>query len=272
MTSRQRGELIGDRLLALMLAVAVVFSLAPLVILALFSFNDFPYYSLPLKGITTSWYGDLFADRQIGQGLGNSLQIGLMVAIIATLLGTSFAVGGARLQNRSTKFLLAAGLLPLVTPALVLAIGSQILFVQIGLPLSKMTVILAQATAFTPFVVLLVAARLANFQWSLVHAARDLGAGPWAAFRTAILPAIRPAIISGFLVAFLMSFSDFIIGFFTGRGFFTLPALIYSMQRVGISPMLLACATVIVVAALIGAVAARGVLVSVTQRRRNSSV
>lgn len=267
MTPRGGGERFGDNAMRVVLVVALLFSLVPLLVLAVFSVNDFPYYSLPLRGFTTHWYGDLFADRQIGDGLGTSLGIGVMVALVATVLGTMFAVGGAQVQSRRGKAIFGLGLLPLVTPALVLAIGSQILFVQGGVPLSRFTVTAAQATAFTPFVVLMVSARLANFQWNLVHAARDLGAGPWRAFVAALLPAIRPGIVSGFLIAFLMSFSDFVIGFFTGRGFYTLPSLIYSMQRVGISPMLLAYATVVVLVSLIAALAGRGALVTVTKRR-----
>lgn len=267
MIARQRGEKIGDRLLQAILLAALFFSLAPLAVLAVFSVNDFPFYSLPLKGFTIEWYDQLFRDEQIGSGLSNTLQIGVMVAVLSTLLGTTFAIAGAMTAERWGKALLAAGLLPLVTPALVLAIGSQILFVEAGIQLSKLTVVIAQATAFTPFVVLMVTARLGNFQWNLLHAARDLGAGPVRAFRVAMLPVIRPGIISGFLLAFLMSFNDFILGFFTGRGFFTLPSLIYSMQRVGISPMLLAYATVVTVLTLVLALTARRVLVSISQRR-----
>lgn len=267
MMPRQRGERIGDRLLLAMLVAALFFSLAPLLVLAVFSVNDFPFYSLPLKGFTLEWYDQLFKDEQIASGLTNSLEIGILVAVVASILGTAFGIGGAMVTRRWGKAVFAAGLLPLVTPALVLAIGSQILFVESGIPLSKLTVVIAQATAFTPFVVLMVTARLGNFQWSLLHAARDLGAGPFRAFQVAMLPVIRPGIISGFLLAFLMSFNDFILGFFTGRGFFTLPSLIYSMQRVGISPMLLAYATVIAVLTLILALTARRVLVSIAQRR-----
>ncbi|MBK5232154.1 MAG: ABC transporter permease [Thermoleophilia bacterium] len=250
-----------------MVGFALVFSLGPLLVLAVFSFNDFPYYSLPLKGFTTQWYSELFANEQIGDGLGTSLIIGGLVSVLATVLGTVFALGGARVQSRRGKVLFGLGLIPLVTPALVLGIGSQIVFVQAGIPLSKLTVTIAQATAFTPFVVLMVTARLTNFQWNLLHAARDLGAGPGQAFRAAVLPAVRPGIVSGFLIVFLMSFSDFIIGFFTGRGFYTLPSLLYSMQRVGISPMLLAYATVIVLVALAVALTLRSVFISIAQRR-----
>lgn len=267
MSTRGRGELFGDRLLAVGLALMLIFSLAPLAVLAVFSVNDFPYFSLPFRGITGQWYRDLFDNEQVGESLGISLVIALLTACLATVLGASFAIGGAHVIGRRAKTALGLGLLPLVTPSLVLAIGSQILFVQVGIPLSRLTVVATQTTAFAPFVVLMVAARLANYEWNLLHAARDLGAGPWQAFRTAMLPAIRPGLISGFLIAALMSFSDFILGFFTGRGFVTLPSLIYSMQRIGISPMLLAYSTVVVVVAAVVAMVARSALVSISNRR-----
>lgn len=270
--NRGLGERLGDRLLAVALIAVLLFSLVPLVVLAVFSVNDFPYFSFPFRGITSHWYEDLFADDQIGTSLGISLTISLVTAILATVLGAAFAIGGAQMAHRRGRILMGIGLLPLVTPVLVLAIGSQVLFVQAGVSLSRATVIVTQTTAFAPFVVLIVAARLGNFEWNLLHAARDLGAGPWQAFRTAMLPAIRASLISGFLIASLLSFSDFILGFFTGRGFITLPSLIYSMQRIGISPMLLAYSTVVVVAAALVASAGRGALVSITKRRGGADV
>lgn len=264
---RGRGERAGDRLLAAGLGALLLFSLVPLAVLAVFSLNDFPYFSLPFRGVTTHWYDDLLANEEIGDSLGVSAGIALVTAVVATLLGATFAIGGARVTRRGGRLAMGAGLLPLVTPALVLAIGAQLLYVQAGVPLSRATVVATQATAFAPFVVLMVAARLSNFEWNLLHAARDLGAGPWRAFVAAMLPAIRPGLVSGFLIAALMSFSDFILGFFTGRGFVTLPSLIYSMQRVGISPMLLAYSTVVVAAAALVSFAGRGALVTVTKRR-----
>ena len=176
-------------------------------------------------------------------------------------------MGAARLNSKRLRWLLGLGFAPLVTPVLMIAIGLQVLFVRIGLPLSPITVVIGHVTTFTPLVILVVSARLANFDWSLVSAARDLGAGPWTAFRTAVLPTIRPGLFSGFLISFLMSFNDFVIGFFTGRGFVTLPSLIYSMQRVGISPMLLAYGTVLVIAALVAALTARSALVGIAKKR-----
>ena len=267
MRARGRGERIGDIALRLLLLFLVVFSLLPLITLSIFSVNDFPYYSLPFRGFTTHWYSELVRNQQIGPSLTISVQIALGSAILATCLGGLFTMGAARPGSKRLRWLLGLGFAPLVTPTLMIAIGLQVLFVRIGLPLSPLTVIIGHVTTFTPLVVLVVSARLANFEWSLVDAARDLGAGPWTAFRTAVLPTIGPGLFSGFLITFLMSFNDFVIGFFTGRGFVTLPSLIYSMQRVGISPMLLAYGTVLVIAALVAALTARGALVGIAKKR-----
>jgi spermidine/putrescine transport system permease protein len=245
----------------------VLFTLAPLIVLAAFSVNDFPYFSFPFRGLTFRWYSQLFADQQIGPSLEVSLQIALATALIAVPLGASFALGAARARSPRLRAFLMLGFLPLVTPTLIIAVGMEVLFVRTGLPLSRTTVIIGNATAFTPFVILVVTARLANFDWPLVHAARDLGAGPWQAFRTAVLPTLRPALISGLLISFLMSFNNFVIGFFLSRGFITLPSLIYSMNQTGVLPEVVSYSTGLVVAAFVTALTARRVLLNVTKHR-----
>jgi ABC-type spermidine/putrescine transport system permease subunit II len=233
----------SDYALALVTGALVVFSLFPLVTIAVFSFNDFPYYSFPLRGFTTRWYSQLFHDTDIRDAFWTSLSMTLAVALISTVLGTCYSFAVARLSGRRQMLGLLLGLAPLLTQVLMLAIGSQVLFVEAGIPLSKATVVLAQTMAFTPFVILVMVARLVSFPWSLPAAARDLGASWPRALVHVTLPIVRPALQSGFLVAFLLPFNEFVLAFFTGRGFNNLPILTYSRQRLGIDPSLLAQAT-----------------------------
>jgi ABC-type spermidine/putrescine transport system permease subunit II len=257
----------SDYLLAVLTGGLVAFSLFPLVTIAIFSFNDFPYYSFPLRGFTTGWYSEFFQDTEIRDAFWNSLSVTLVVAVAATLLGASYSFAVARLSGRRQMLALLLGLAPLITPVLMLAIGSQVLFVQAGIPLSKLTVILAQTMAFTPFVILVMVARLFSFPWSLPAAARDLGASAPRAFFHVTLPIVRPALQSGFLVAFLLPFNEFILAFFTGRGFNTLPILTYSRQRLGISPTLLAQATLTIAVVAVVAFSVQSMIANFAKRR-----
>jgi ABC-type spermidine/putrescine transport system permease subunit II len=238
--SRRTGS---DYVLGAVTGLFVAFSLLPLAVVAVFSFNDFPYYSLPLRGFTTEWYTKLFDDSDLRSAFWNSVSLTLVVAVISTVLGALYAFSVARLSGRRQMLALLLGLAPLVTPVLMLAVGSQVLYVEMGMPLSKLTVVLTQTMAFTPFVILVMVARLFSFPWSLPAAARDLGASWWQAFFHVTLPIVRPALQSGFMVAFLLPFNEFVLGFFTGRGFNNLPILTYSRQKLGIDPSLLAQAT-----------------------------
>ena len=115
------------------------------------------------------------------------------------------------------------------------------------MPLSRLTVVVAHTTYAVPFVALTVIAALLTFDPTLEVAARDLGAGRWQTFSRVTLPVIWPAVRGGALIALLLSFNEFIIAFHTAAGFFTLPVLIYSMQRVGLRPDLLAYSTLLLV-------------------------
>jgi ABC-type spermidine/putrescine transport system permease subunit II len=257
----------SDYLLAGVTGALVLFSLFPLLTIALFSVNDFPFYSFPLRGLTMKWYSQFFQDTEIRDALWNSIYLTLVVAVIATFLGTCYAFAVARLSGKRQMLALLLGLGPLVTPVLMLAIGSQVLFVEAGVPLSKATVVFAQTMAFTPFVILVIVARLFSFPWSLPAAARDLGASWPRAFFHVTLPIVRPAIQSGFLVAFLLPFNEFLLAFFTGRGFNTLPILTYSRQRLGISPTLLAQATLTIAVVATVAFSVQSMIASFAKKR-----
>ena len=229
------------------------FSLGPLATIAAFSFNQSRFYAFPITGWTFKWYEQLFADSRIGEALIDSIVIALAVTVLATALGTSFAFIVARARHRGHRIVRVVGFLPLVTPVLILAAGLQVGFVALDLPLGYGTVILGHTIYTTPYVVLTVVAQLYRYDVRLDVAARDLGANALQTLRHVTLPILMPGIRSGAILAFLLSFNEWAVAFFTGRGFNTLPMLIYSMQRVGLPPTVLAysCLTVALVLVLV---------------------
>jgi spermidine/putrescine transport system permease protein len=220
--------------------MVLLFALGPIATIVAFSFNLSRFYAFPITGLTFQWYRDLIADGRIGSTLINSITIAANVALCATVLGTAFAFFVVRASSRFKNFVVAVGFLPLVVPILVLAAGLQVAFVEIGLPLGYGTVIMGHTIYATPFVALMVIAQLARYDERLDAAARDLGASLVQMLAYVTLPILWPSIRSGAILAFLLSFNEWAIAFFTGRGFNTLPMLVYSMQRNGLPPTVLA--------------------------------
>lgn len=243
-----RGRHLG---LALWAGLMLAFSLGPLVTIVLFSFNSSRFYAFPIKGLTLDWYLKLFADERIGPALWSSVAIAGAVTLLATVLGTSFAFVVVRAAFRGQRLVKLVGFLPLVTPVLVLAAALQVGFVSLDLPLGYGTVILGHTIYVTPFVVLTVVAQLYRYDLRIDAAARDLGASLFQMLYHVTLPILWPGIRSGALLAFLLSFNEWAVAFFTGRGFNTLPMLIYSMQRVGLPPTVLAYSSLTVALVLL---------------------
>lgn len=225
----------------------VVFMVTPLLLVVLFSFNQSALTSLPLTGFTLDWYRRLFANDSFWPALQNTLAVAFTVAAISVVTGTLAALALARMQERRAAMTIGLLSVPMMTPALIIGIALLVYFVRLlDLPLSLGTVILGHLLIAQPFVVLIVYARLATFDWSVVDSARDLGASPLTAFRTVTLPIIQPTIVGAALIALSISLDDFVITFFTIGGGNTLPTLVWGMVRTSLDPTINAMATLLI--------------------------
>ena len=227
-------------LLKILSIFTILFTVLPVATILVFSFNSSRFYAFPIADFTSKWYVELFRDSRVAESLLVSVCIALIVTVLATVLGTAFAFFVARTQSRYKVPAAGIGLLPLIFPTLVMAAGLQVAFVSLSLPLGYATVVIGHTIYATPFVTLMVLAQLIRYDRRLDAAARDLGAGPFQALSRVTLPILRPSIRSGAILAFLLSFNEWAIAFFNGRGFNTLPMLVYSMQRTGLPPTILA--------------------------------
>lgn len=242
--------------------ICVLFIAAPLLTVVLFSFNDFPYYSLPLRGLTLSWYKSVFQNEEFINATRETMVLALPVTVLSATMGTTFAFGLMRLRNKRLRVLLAgAGFLPMAMPGLVLGIMFLLLFSLVDMRLGHTTAIIAQTTFVTPFVSLLVLTRLLTFDDTLPAAARDLGARPAQSFLRVTLPLTRGAIQGGVIIAFLLAANEFIIGFQTSAGFNTLTGLVFALQKDGIQPDVLAYSTLVLAVAIAALIVVRRVLV-----------
>jgi len=224
----------------------IVFLFMPLVVLVLYSFND--SRSGSWGGFSLRWYVKLFTDSpDLWRAFGNSAIIALGSALVATAIGTLGAIGVNWYRFRLRSYLRTVTFLPMILPEIIIGVSLLVFFSGIGLRLGLFTVFVAHVSFNLPFVFLLVLARLEEFDFSIIEAARDLGANETQTLLKVILPITMPGIVSGFLTAVTLSLEDFVITFFvTGPGATTLPLFVYSAIRFGVSPVINALSVVMV--------------------------
>lgn len=230
-------------------ALAVLaFLYLPILILALYSFNDSRMNAV-WAGFTFKWYSQLFNNRHVAEALANTLIIGFISTAVSTILGTTAALALHKYRYKYRGILNGFIYLPILIPEIVMGLSLLVLFSQIHLSLGRTSIILAHITFCLSFVVITVGARLDGLKQEHEEAAGDLYARPWQCFRYITLPLIMPGITAGALIAFTLSIDDFIISFFAaGPNSTTLPLYIYAMVKRGISPEINALSTLMIAA------------------------
>jgi spermidine/putrescine transport system permease protein len=229
-----------------------VFLFAPIALLVAFSFNANQYGTFPFTGWTTKWYGEVFSDYQIKDALTTTLKIAIEVTIISTIVGTAAAFPLVRSRLPFRNGVRIGMTLPIMIPGLLIGVSLLVLFTGVfRFELSPQTAVIGQAVYTTPFVLLLVAARLQGFDPALERAASDLGANTYRRLRHVVLPLIMPAVFAGAVFAFTLSLDEFIITLFLIGANNTLPIYIYTQVKFGITPEVNALATLLLAASLI---------------------
>jgi len=229
--------------LSVPMLVAYAFLYVPIVVLVVMSFNagKSPY---TWSGFSLQWYAELASDEAIREGFINTMIVAVGATIIATILGTLLAVGIHR--HFRSALVEAYALAPAIIPDLALAIGLLATFALVSITLGLHTVLLAHVVFGMAFVAAVVLARLGHQDPSLEEASRDLGAGPVGTFMRITVPGLAPAIVAGALLVFTLSLDEFVIAFFTnGPSTPTLPIVIYSMVRFGVTPEINALAALL---------------------------
>jgi putrescine transport system permease protein len=255
------------------LFVGIAILYVPILVLIAYSFNASSLVSV-WGGFSTMWYGQLLHNDQILDAARLSLEIGLVVATGAVLLGTLAAISLVRFKRFHGRLLLTGMVnAPLVMPEIITGITQLLLFVSMlhafGWPHRGFTTIVIAHIAFcTAYVTITVQSRLQAADRSLEEAAMDLGSGPVRAFLDTTLPGILPALASSWLLSFTLSLDDLVISsFVSGPGAGTLPMVIFSKVKLGVSPDVNALATLII-AAVGACVILAGYLMRRTELRR----
>jgi putrescine transport system permease protein len=255
----------------LFFGIAVLY--VPILVLIGFSFNASPLVNV-WGGFSTVWYGQLLHNRQLLEAALLSLEVAVAASTGAIILGTLAAISLVRFARFPGRLLLTGMVnAPLVMPEIITGITQLLLFVSmvqlIGWPHRGLTtIVLSHVTFCTAYVTITVQSRLQSADRSLEEAAQDLGATPARAFVEITLPIIAPAIISSWLLCFTLSLDDLVISsFVAGPGASTLPMVIYSKVKLGVSPDVNALASLIVCGVGVCIIASR-LLMMRSERRR----
>ena len=244
-------------------AFGYAFLYLPLLSVIVYSFNDSRLVTL-WGGFSLRWYRSLLDNENILAAALLSLQIAIVSATVATVFGTLVALSLNRLGRFKGRTLLTGMITsPLVMPEIITGISLLFLFITlsewIGWPGSRgaVTITIAHITFSMAYVTVVVRSRLSGMGQSLEEAAMDLGGRPLAVFFDITIPAIAPAMISGWLLSFTLSLDDVVIAsFVSGPGATTLPMLIFSKVRLGVTPDINALATVIILLVSAGVITA----------------
>lgn len=213
------------------LCLVLVFFYLPIGFLVMNSFNA-SRFSSNWGGFSTRWYVRLTERPDMLAALGNSVRVAVAASVAAMVLGTLAALVLNRYRTRLQGAHRMLVTVPLVLPDILMGMSLLLLFVSLGVTLNLATVTLAHITFCLSYVALVVQARLQDFDWHMVEAARDLGATRFQAFRKITLPLLAPGILAGGLLAFTISIDDYVVTFFVkGPGADTLPTLVYSMIK-----------------------------------------
>jgi spermidine/putrescine transport system permease protein len=242
----------GRRIMRLFFGLVLVFLYAPIAILLVFSFNRAAVPAFPLSGFTLHWYHDFLTNSELQAALETSAEVAAISSVIAVGLGILASIGISRSRFRGRGVVTAVLLIPLVIPLVVLGISLLLLFHELGIQLSILTIAIGHVVISVPYTMLVLLPRLGQIDRSLAEAAYDLGAGPATTFRRVTLPLILPAVVSAFLIAFTTSFDEYAVASFVVGTRPTFPIYLYSALRFpGRLPQVIAVAVVVLMLSLL---------------------
>ncbi len=250
-----------DRILGLNSWLVFLFLYAPIVLLIVFSFNDNSNVSIWTEP-SFRWYGAMFQDTNVMNALRNSLIVAFFSTIVSTVIGTMLAIALERYRFRGRGALDGIAYLPIIIPDVTMAVMLLIFFFQafgilddlLGIQLRNGlgTITLSHIAFCISFVAVVVRARLSQLDTSLEEAAADLYASRWQAFRRVTLPLIAPGVAGGALLALTLSLDDVVVTqFVSGAGATTLPVYVFGLVRRGVTPLINAVSTLMLVASML---------------------
>lgn len=232
-------------------ALIFAFLYAPIAVLIIFSFNESKSRG-SWGGFSLKWYESLLQNSEIMRSLFNTLLIAVLASLIATAIGTAAAIGINSMNKRIQNAFMNISYIPVLNADIVTGVSLLVLFLFLGIPLGRISLLLAHISFNIPYVILSVMPKLKQMNKHTYEAALDLGCSPLKALWKVVVPEIMPGVVTGAILAFTLSIDDFVISFFTtGAGVNTLSITIYSMVRRGVKPEINALSSIMFVVVLL---------------------
>ena len=235
-------------------ALAVLYLLVPIAVIAVFSFAETPRDRLDFSlsgGFTLEYWQHAFSNQELTDALFTSLRLALLATIASTAIGTLMALALVRYDffgRRGANLLI---ILPMATPEIVMGASLLALFLNRNVATGFATILIAHIMFNISYVVVTVKARLVGFDRHLEEAAMDLGATPWMTFRKVTLPLIAPGIMAAALIAFALSVDDFVITYFNAGSETTFPLFVWGAARVAVPPQINVIGSMIFLVAIV---------------------
>ena len=226
----------------------------PVLVMIMFSFND-AKRNYSWMGFTTKWYPKLFSfgNHDLWESLAYSLIIAVVVTVISVIIGVLGGIGLKKFEFRGKKFINMMLFVPIVVPEIVLAVSMLIIFMIAGFKLGLGTIVIGHCTFCIPYAVIIIKGRITGDNETLQEASMDLGANRLQTFLKVTIPSIMPGIMSAAFLSFTLSIDDVMISnMLAGASQSTLPVLILSVNRTGITPDINAMTTVMVIVMIFG--------------------
>jgi len=262
---------IGRRLLAIYTGLVILYTMVPIAVMIVFSFNVAPNGRVALRwiGFTLNAYRNAFGIQDLTGALIISLIVAFGSAIISIILGTPLALALTRYRFRAKTATDIVIFADIAAPAVVVGASLLSLFLELNIPRGLLTIIISHVAFNVAFAVVVIRARVTGLDRSLDRAAADLGATPWIAFWTVTFPLILPGIVGAGLLGFAMSIDDLIITDFVAGQTLTFPLWVYGASKIGTPPQVFVLSTLIFATGV--AFAILNTLVASRAERRNQA-
>lgn len=246
----------------LFFVLTMIFFYMPIVMLVTLSFNESKNYNW--AGFSFRWYEELFTKSPtLWIAFARSLIISITSSLVAVVIATFGAIGIKWYNSKINKYIKFLNYVPLILPDLIMGVSLLLFFnMQIGMyrgmNLGMLTIFIAHTTFNIPFSLFIIMSRLEEFDYSIIEASYDLGASEIQTLFKVTLPAMMPGIVSAFLMSMTLSLDDFVItNFVTGTNSNTLPVQVYSMIKFGVSPVINALSTILIIGTILLSLSSR---------------
>ena len=259
---KRTAAILGEVYAILIYAVLYI----PIVVMMVFSFND-QRYNYYWNGFTTQWYGKLFHNSALIGSLWYSLIIAVLATVISVVIGTLGALGLKKYEFHGKKLVNNMLYVPIIVPEIVLAVALLIIFMNLGLSLGMGSILIGHCTFCIPYAVVTIKGRISGDGDTLEEASMDLGANRSQTFFRVTLPSIMPGVMSAAFLSFTLSVDDVVMSnMLAGAKNSTLPVLILSMNKSGITPDVNALTTIMILVIVAGMLLSNGVKALVKRR------